>query len=265
MPASRSATLAERSAWCPMSSPTYYAGAPERPFGETIPVAGGQAFTVREPLGVVGLLVPWNFPLAIASWKLGPALAAGNTIVLKPAELTPLTALRCAEIAGAGLPAGVLEVVPGRGPVAGSRLVEHPEVAKIAFTGSTAVGRGVAAAAAIRSTRTPRWARSSPPASASACSAMSTRRRWRSAAPPPRALESGVLPWCSPPSRPTRAAREEIFGPVAVIIPFEDEADAVRLAKPFGGFKQSGYGRELGPHALEAYTEVKSIFYSTEG
>lgn len=139
----------------------YYAGAPERLYGETIPVAGGQAFTVREPLGVVGLIVPWNFPLAIAAWKLGPALAAGNTVVLKPAELTPLTALALERIAlTAGLAPGVLNVVAGLGPVAGARLVEHPDVAKIAFTGSTAVGRGVAAAAAQtikRVTLAARW------------------------------------------------------------------------------------------------------------
>ena len=119
----------------------YYAGAPERLLGDTIPVAGGQAWTVREPLGVVGLIVPWNFPLTIAAWKLGPALAAGNTVVLKPAELTPLTALRFAELAlEAGLPDGVLNVVVGPGSVCGARLVEHPDVAKIAFTGSTEVG-----------------------------------------------------------------------------------------------------------------------------
>src|SRR3954470_18254245 len=127
----------------------YYAGAPERLLGETIPVAGGHAFTVREPLRVVGLITPWNFPLTIASWKLAPALAAGNTVVLKPAELTPLTALRFADIAlEAGIPEGVVNVVPGPGSVCGQRLVEHADVAKVAFTGSTAVGRSIAAAAA---------------------------------------------------------------------------------------------------------------------
>src|ERR1700677_1165366 len=124
----------------------YYAGAPERLLGDTIPVAGGQAFTVREPVGVVGLITPWNFPLTIASWKLAPALAAGNTVVLKPAELTPLTALRFAQLAReAGLPDGVVNVVVGPGSTCGQRLVEHPDVAKIAFTGSTEVGRSIAA------------------------------------------------------------------------------------------------------------------------
>ena len=127
----------------------YYAGAPERLLGQTIPVAGGVDMTFREPLGVVGLIVPWNFPLAIASWKVAPALAAGNTVVLKPAELTPLTALELERIAlEAGLPEGVLNVVAGPGSVCGARLVEHPDVAKIAFTGSTEVGRGIAAGAA---------------------------------------------------------------------------------------------------------------------
>jgi betaine-aldehyde dehydrogenase len=127
----------------------YYAGAPERLLGDTIPVAGGQAFTVREPLGVVGLIVPWNFPLTIAAWKLAPALAAGNTVVLKPAELTPLSALRFAELAlEAGVPEGVVNVVVGPGSTCGRRLVEHPDVAKIAFTGSTEVGRSIAAGAA---------------------------------------------------------------------------------------------------------------------
>ena len=127
----------------------YYAGAPERLLGDTIPVAGGQAFTFREPLGVVGLIVPWNFPLNIAAWKLGPALAAGNTVVLKPAELTPLSALRFAELAlEAGIPEGVVNVVVGPGRTCGQRLVEHPDVAKIAFTGSTEVGRAIAAGAA---------------------------------------------------------------------------------------------------------------------
>src|SRR5215213_8169642 len=127
----------------------YYAGAPERLLGDTIPVAGGVNMTFREPLGVVGLIVPWNFPLTIASWKMAPALAAGNTLVLKPAELTPLTALRFEEIAlAAGIPEGVVNVVAGPGRLCGQRLVEHPDVAKIAFTGSTEVGRSIAAGAA---------------------------------------------------------------------------------------------------------------------
>ena len=127
----------------------YYAGAPERLLGQTIPVAGGVDMTFREPLGVVGLIVPWNFPLTIASWKVAPALAAGNTVVLKPAALTPLTALELEKIAlEAGIPEGVLNVVAGPGSVCGARLVEHPDVAKIAFTGSTEVGRGIAEGAA---------------------------------------------------------------------------------------------------------------------
>ena len=127
----------------------FYAGAVDKHYGETIPVAGGVDLTFREPLGVVGLIVPWNFPIAISSWKLGPALACGNTVVLKPAELTPLTAVRLGEIAlEAGLPEGVLNVVTGRGSVVGQRLVEHPAVAKIGFTGSTEVGRGVMEGAA---------------------------------------------------------------------------------------------------------------------
>ena len=127
----------------------FYAGAVDKHHGETIPVAGGVDLTFREPLGVVGLIVPWNFPLNISSWKLGPALACGNTVVLKPAELTPLSALRLAELAlEAGIPEGVVNVVPGKGSVVGQRLVEHPDVAKIGFTGSTEVGRGVMAGAA---------------------------------------------------------------------------------------------------------------------
>src|SRR3954470_3034613 len=127
----------------------YYAGGPERLLGDTIPVPGGVNMTFREPLGVVGLIVPWNFPLVIASWKIAPALAAGNTLVLKPAELTPLTAVELERIAlDAGLPEGVVNVVPGPGSVCGRRLVEHPDVAKIAFTGSTEVGRGIAESAA---------------------------------------------------------------------------------------------------------------------
>ncbi len=127
----------------------YYAAGPQRLLGDTIPVAGGIDMTFREPLGVVGMIVPWNFPLVIACWKVAPALAAGNTIVLKPAELTPLTALELERIAKeSGIPEGVLNVVPGPGSVCGQRLVEHEDVAKVAFTGSTEVGRGIAAAAA---------------------------------------------------------------------------------------------------------------------
>ena len=127
----------------------YYAAAPERALGDTIPVPGGVTMTFREPLGVVALITPWNFPLTIASWKLAPALAAGNTVVLKPAELTPLTALEFERIAvEAGIPDGVVNVVVGPGSTAGARLVEHPDVAKVAFTGSTEVGRRIAAAAA---------------------------------------------------------------------------------------------------------------------
>jgi acyl-CoA reductase-like NAD-dependent aldehyde dehydrogenase len=359
----------------------YYAGAPERLLGDTIPVSGGQAWTVREPLGVVGLITPWNFPLTIASWKLGPALAAGNTVVLKPAELTPLTALRFAEIAlDAGMPEGVVNVVVGPGRTCGARLVEHPDVAKIAFTGSTEVGRSIAAGAAQTIKRVTLelggksanviFADADLEAAAAAapmavfgnagqdCCARSRILVQDSAierfmellgdavraivvgdpldertqmgplisaeqrasvgsfldGEAPVAIQ-GSSPdgpgfWFAPtvlaPVRPdARAAREEIFGPIAAVIPFDDEADAVRLANdtiyglsgsvwtrdgaralrmtraietgvisvnsntsvrvttPFGGFKQSGYGRELGPHALDAYTEVKSIYYAT--
>ena len=359
----------------------YYAGAPERPLGETIPVAGGEAFTVREPLGVVGLITPWNFPLLIASWKLAPALAAGNAVVLKPAVLTPMTALRFEQIATeAGIPDGVVNVVVGAGSTAGQRLVEHPDVTKIAFTGSTEVGRQVAAAAAPTIKRVTlelggkspnivfadadlRQAAAAAPAAVFGnagqdCCARSRVLVQREALEDfMQALEgavqsvrvgdpldegtqmgplisagqreavssflNGEAPVAIRGSAPTgpgfwfaptvlapvdpraRAAREEIFGPIAVVIPFADEADAIRLANdtiyglsgsiwtrdgakalrvaralecgvlsinsntsvrvatPFGGFKQSGYGRELGPHALDAYTEVKSIFYAT--
>ena len=122
----------------------FYAGAVDKHRGATVPVAGGVDMTFHEPLGVVAAIVPWNFPVAITSWKVGPALATGNTIVVKPAEITPLTALRLAELAlEAGIPEGVLQVVVGKGSVVGSRLVEHPDVAKVAFTGSTEVGRDV--------------------------------------------------------------------------------------------------------------------------
>jgi acyl-CoA reductase-like NAD-dependent aldehyde dehydrogenase len=361
----------------------YYAGAPERLLGDTIPVAGGQAFTVREPVGVVGLITPWNFPLTIASWKLAPALAAGNTVVLKPAELTPLTALRFAELArAAGLPEGVVNVVVGPGRTCGQRLVEHPDVAKIAFTGSTEVGRSIAAGAAASIKRVTLelggksanivFADADLDAAAAAaplavfgnagqdCCARSRIlvqrdvferflellergvKALRVGDPLDEATQMGPLIsaeqremvasfldgeapvafrgsapegagfWFAPtvlaPVKPgDRVAREEVFGPIAAVIPFADEAEAVRLANdtiyglsgsiwtrdgaralrvaravqtgvlsinantsvrvstPFGGFKQSGYGRELGPHALEAYTEVKTIFYATEG
>jgi betaine-aldehyde dehydrogenase len=359
----------------------YYAGAPERLLGDTIPVAGGHAWTVREPLGVVGLIVPWNFPLTIAAWKLGPALAAGNTVVLKPAVLTPLTALRFGEIAlEAGIPEGVVNVVVGPGSTCGRRLVEHPDVAKIAFTGSTEVGRSIAAGAAATIKRVTLELGGKSPnvvfadadleaAAAAApmavfgnagqdCCARSRILVQATALdefmallePEVRAIRVGdpldtetqMGPLISAEQRETvasfvdgdapvairgnapegpgywfaptvlcpvdpdaRAAREEIFGPVATVIPFTDEDEAVRLANdtiyglsgsiwtrdgaralrvaraldtgvlsinsntsvrvttPFGGFKQSGYGRELGPHALDAYTEVKSIYYAT--
>jgi betaine-aldehyde dehydrogenase len=360
----------------------YFSGAPERPSGETIPVAGGMAFTVREPMGVVGLITPWNFPLAIASWKMAPALAAGNTVVLKPAELTPLTALRFAELAlEAGLPEGVVNVVAGPGRECGTRLVEHPDVAKIAFTGSTAVGRSIARGAAETIKRVTLelggksanvvFADADVAAAAAAapwavfdnagqdCCARSRILVERSAVddflaelklaveairvgdPLDPATEMGPLIsadqratvasfvdadavaiqgsvpdgagfWFPPTvlwpvAEDHRAAVDEIFGPVAVVIPFDSEEDAiakandtiyglsgsvwtrdgakalrvaralesgnlsinsnssVRVTTPFGGFKQSGYGRELGPHATDAYTEVKTIYMNTEG
>jgi betaine-aldehyde dehydrogenase len=359
----------------------YYAGAPERLLGRTIPVAGGVDVTFREPLGVVGLITPWNFPLAIASWKVAPALAAGNTVVLKPAELTPLTALEMERIAlRAGLPDGVLNVVAGKGSVAGQRLVEHPDVAKVAFTGSTEVGRSIAATAAQTIKRVTLelggksanvvFADADLEAAAAAapsavfgnagqdCCARSRILVERPAydefmaqlEPAVRAVRVGdplseeteMGPLISADQRQTvssyvddglpvairgsvpdgpgfyfpptvlapvansdRPAREEIFGPIACVIPFADEAEAVALANdtiyglsgsiwtrdgakalrvaravdtgvlsinsnnsvrvstPFGGFKQSGYGRELGPHALDHYTEVKTVYYAT--
>jgi acyl-CoA reductase-like NAD-dependent aldehyde dehydrogenase len=360
----------------------YYAGAPERLLGDTIPVAGGVDFTFREPLGVVGLITPWNFPLPIASWKLGPALAAGNTVVLKPAELTPLTAVELERIVvEAGLPEGVLNVVVGKGRVVGERIVEHPDVAKVAFTGSTEVGRRIAARAAETIKRVTlelggksanvifadadleQAAAAAPMAvfgnAGQDCCARSRILVERSALdsfmsaleeaveaiavgdPLDDTTEMGPLIsagqretvasyaggdapvairgsapegkgyWFPPTvlcpvSNDDRAAREEIFGPVACVIPFRDEHEAVRLANdtiyglsgsiwtrdgakalrvaraldtgvlsinsntsvrvstPFGGFKQSGTGRELGPHALDHYTELKNVYYATE-
>jgi betaine-aldehyde dehydrogenase len=361
----------------------YYAGAPERNLGDTIPVAGGVAMTFREPLGVVALITPWNFPLTIASWKLAPALAAGNTVVLKPAELTPLTALEFERIAlEAGIPEGVVNVVVGPGSTAGQRLVEHPDVTKVAFTGSTEVGRSIAATAAQTIKRVTLelggksanvvFADADIAAAAAAapgavfgnagqdCCARSRILVERAALdafmdaleehveairvgdPLDEATEMGPLIsaaqretvgsfvpddapvairgtapdgpgfWFPPTvlcpvDRDAPAVREEIFGPVAVVVPFRDEAEAVALANdtiyglsgsvwtrdgakalrfaraveagvlsinsntsvrvstPFGGFKQSGYGRELGPHALDAYTELKTVYYATGG
>jgi acyl-CoA reductase-like NAD-dependent aldehyde dehydrogenase len=359
----------------------YYAGAVERLLGDTIPVAGGVAMTFREPLGVVALITPWNFPLTIASWKLAPCLAAGNTVVLKPAELTPLTALEFERIAlGAGIPEGVVNIVAGPGSTAGARLVEHPDVAKVAFTGSTAVGRRIAEGAARTIKRVTLELGGKSPnlvfadadlrAAAEAapwavfgnagqdCCARSRILVEQSALDEFMAALTGVVegirvgdpldestqmgPLISADQRATvssyvpdgapvvargsapdgpgfwypptvlapvdpadRAVREEIFGPVACVIPFRDEAEAIALANdtiyglsgsiwtrdgaralrvaraieagvlsinsntsvrvstPFGGFKQSGVGRELGPHALDHYTEVKSVYYAT--
>jgi betaine-aldehyde dehydrogenase len=357
----------------------FYAGAVDKHHGETIPVTGGVDMTFREPLGVVGLIVPWNFPIAISSWKLGPALACGNTVVLKPAELTPLSVLRLAELAlEAGLPEGVFNVVVGPGSVVGQRLVEHPDVAKIGFTGSTEVGRGVMAGAAQTIKRVTlelggksanvvfadadleRAAASAPYAvfanAGQDCCARSRILVERSVYdrflellvdatsgvkvgnPEDDATEMGPLIsaeqrervssyvdgsvvyrgntpegsgyWfpCTlvEASNDDRVAREEVFGPVAAVIPFEDEADAVRIANdtpyglsgsiwtengaralrvaraletgvlsvnsntsvrvstPFGGFKQSGFGRELGMHALEGYSEIKNVYVAVE-
>jgi len=358
----------------------FYAGAVDKHYGETIPVAGGVAATFREPLGVVGLIVPWNFPLNISSWKLGPALACGNTVVLKPAELTPLSALRLAELVlEAGIPGGVVTVLVGKGSVVGQRLIEHPDVAKIGFTGSTEVGRLVmqGAAGTIKRVTLELGGKSAnvifedadlERAAAAApygvfdnagqdCCARSrvliqesvydrfldmfveATRRVKVGDPAREDTEMGPL--ISAQHRETvasfvdgeplfrgdapdapgfwfpctlveatnedRIAREEVFGPVAAVIPFRDEADAIRIANdtpyglsgsiwtrdggralrvaraietgvlsvnsnssvrvqtPFGGFKQSGFGRELGMQALDGYSEVKSIFISTEG
>src|SRR3984957_17885738 len=298
----------------------FYAGAVDKHRGATVPVAGGVDMTFHEPLGVVAAIVPWNFPIAITSWKVGPALATGNTIVVKPAEITPLTALRLAELAlDAGIPEGVLQVVTGRGSVVGSRLVEHPDVAKVAFTGSTAVGREVMARASGTIKRvtlelggksaslvfddadleraaaaTPggvfanagqdccarsrvlvqrsvferylgmladavgAWTVGDPtdPATRMGPLVTAAHRRTVEAFLAPgmgdpgggaveRALV-GAIPdspgfWFPPtvvaPAGPEwRLAREEIFGPVVAVIPFEDEDDSVRLANdpPYG-------------------------------
>ncbi len=360
----------------------YYSAAPERLFGRQIPVPGGLDVTFKEPVGVVGLIVPWNFPLPILGWGLGPALAAGNPVLAKPAELTPLTALRIAELAlEAGIPEGVFQVLPGKGSVVGQRLVDHPAVRKIVFTGSTEVGQQIMAGCArqvkrvtlelggksanvifadadlekaaatapsgvfdnagqdccarsrilVQRTVFDRFMELLEPAvkgiavgdpgqdSTEMGPLISAAHRERVAAYVPDGAPvafRGSAPdgpgfWypptvLAPVARDRPAWTEEIFGPVVAVAPFEDEADAIAMANdtpyglsgsiwtrdigrairvsravetgnlsvnshssvrywtPFGGFKQSGLGRELGPDALDAFTETKNVFIATE-
>jgi acyl-CoA reductase-like NAD-dependent aldehyde dehydrogenase len=360
----------------------YYSATPERLIGKQIPVPGGLNVTFHEPVGVVGLIVPWNFPMPIFAWGMAPALATGNTVVAKPAELTPLTAVRIGELAlEAGLPEGVLQVLPGKGSVVGQRLVDHPDVRKIVFTGSTEVGRQVMAGCARHIKRVTlelggksanvvfadadleRAAATAPYAvfdnAGQDCCARSRilvqrpvldrfmelfepavkkvavgdpaiagtemgplisaahRSRVASYVPDDAPVAfRGSAPdgpgfWFPPTvlapvgaSHP--AYTEEVFGPVVTVTPFDDEADAVAIANdtpyglsgsiwtsdvgrairvsravqsgnlsvnshasvrywtPFGGFKQSGLGRELGPDAPDAFTETKNVFIATD-
>ena len=358
----------------------YYSAAPERLFGRQIPVPGGIDLTFHEPLGVVGVIVPWNFPMPIAGWGFAPAIAAGNTVVLKPAELTPLTAIRIGELAvEAGLPEGVLTVIPGKGSVVGERFVSHPLVRKVCFTGSTEVGKRIMAGCAEQVKRVTlelggksanivfadadlaRAAATAPYAvfdnAGQDCCARSRILVERSAhdefldrlevavramrVTDPADPESEMGPLISPQQKesvlgrlagvevafagdaPESAGywvpptvvladdpaapiwREEVFGPVVAVMPFDSEEEAVRLANdteyglsgsiytrdlarairvargvesgnlsvnshasvrywtPFGGYKQSGLGRELGPDAPNAFTEEKNVFIST--
>ncbi len=364
---------------------TYYAASPERLIGQQIPVAGGMDVTFHEPLGVVGIIVPWNFPMTIAAWGFAPALAAGNAVLLKPAEWTPLTAVRLGELAlESGLPEGLFTVLPGRGDVVGERFVSHPDVRKVVFTGSTAVGKRVMAGCAAQVKRVTlelggksanivfadsdlELAASSAPGSVFDNAGQDCCARSRilversvldrflellepavvafsvgdpldestqmgplvSAAHRDRVasfLQDGELSeseiafrgsapagagfWFAPTvllptSTTARVLTEEIFGPVVSVVPFDDEADAVRIANsteyglagsiftndmrrgirmsravqsgnlsvnshssvryttPFGGFKQSGLGRELGPDAPLAFTDTKNVFFAS--
>ena len=371
------------SKWCADTAAEvihYYAGAIDKHLGHTYPVAGGVTMTFHEPLGVVGLIVPWNFPVLIACWKLGPALACGNTVILKPAETTPLSAMRLGELAlKAGIPEGVLQVVVGTGPEAGWRLVEHPMVRKIGFTGSTAVGKRIMAGGAEHLKRVTlelggksanivfadadiETVAASAPGAVFDNSGQDCCSRSRIFVQRPIFDEfvelmiaetkkivvgdpmdpattmgplftrahhdrvssylEGITPtWAG--SAPTgngywfpctiiataditsRVCTEEIFGPIATIIPFTDENDvlkmandteyglsgsvwtrdaeralrvarkleggtlsvnsnsSVRFSTPFGGFKQSGIGRELSMTAMDHYSELKTIFWKS--
>jgi len=360
----------------------YYSAAPERLFGRQIPVPNGIDITFKEPLGVIGVIVPWNFPMPIAGWGFAPALAAGNTVVLKPAELTPMTAIRLGELAkDAGIPDGVFNVIPGKGSIVGDRFVTNPLVRKIVFTGSTQVGKSIMKGCADQVKRLTlelggksaniifddadieKAAAGAPGAvfdnAGQDCCARSriliqksaydkfmelfevAVKKFRVESPDLDTAEMGPLIskgqldrvqeympdsskvaftgskpsgdgfWFAPTvlmadSTSDRAYREEIFGPIVSVIAFDDEEDAIKLANdseyglsgsiwsrdigravcvsraveagnlsvnsnssvrywtPFGGYKQSGLGRELGPDALDAFTETKNVFFDTQ-
>ena len=206
----------------------------------------------REPVGVCAAIVPWNFPLLLAMWKIGPALAAGNTIVVKPDEHTPLTLLEFATIAQeCGLPPGVLNVVPGEGPVVGARLASHPDVRKIAFTGSTAVGREIMRMAAGNVKRlTLELGKHGVRAAFLAAIQIANDTEY--------GLSAGV--WSTDNQRALDVAGQLEAGTVWV-----NDWHMVSAAYPFGGYKQSGLGRELGPHALDEYTEEKFVHVDLSG